>query len=106
VTEFLEVKTTAGSREEAETIGRAAVDARLAACAQIGGPISSVYWWDGKVEQATEWVCTLKAPAQTFERLEQLIKRTSSYDTPEVIATPIVLGSAEYLRWIEAEAPG
>ena len=106
MTEFLEVKTTAGSREEAETIGRAAVDARLAACAQIGGPISSVYWWDGKVEQATEWVCTLKAPAQTFERLEQLIKRTSSYDTPEVIATPIALGSAEYLGWLEAEAPG
>jgi periplasmic divalent cation tolerance protein len=106
VADFLEVKTTAGSKPEAEKLGRAAVEARVAACAQVSGPISSVYWWNGSLEQAEEWVCVFKVPAANFDELAGLVKREHSYDTPEIIATPVSGGSREYLAWVAEEASG
>lgn len=101
--EFIQVTTATGSAEEAERIARALVDERLAACVQVIGPIRSVYWWKGKVEDAQEWLCLAKTRKAVFPEIEAAIKRMHSYDLPEITAVDIVAGSAEYLKWAGEE---
>jgi periplasmic divalent cation tolerance protein len=103
---YLQVQTTTDSRAEAVELGRAAVEARLAACAQVLGPVASIYWWEGGVERAEEWLLLLKLPASRFGDLSGFLTRRHSYDEPEIVALPIVAGSQSYLRWIEEEARG
>nr|WP_221475868.1 divalent-cation tolerance protein CutA [Sphaerisporangium rubeum] len=79
------------------------VNARLAACVQTVGPIHSLYWWNGKPEDAEEWQLLIKTTMTHLSALEKHIKENHSYDIPEIIVTPIVGGSADYLRWISAE---
>jgi periplasmic divalent cation tolerance protein len=100
MTEYLQVQTTAGSAEEAERIGAALVERRLAACVQTIGPISSRYRWQGEVETAREWLCLAKTEASRYAELEAAIRELHSYEEPEIVATPIVAGSAGYLEWI------
>ena len=92
--------TAAGSEEEAERIGAALVERRLAACVQVIGPISSRYRWQGAVERSTEWMCVAKTSAARYPELEAAIRELHSYDEPEILATPIVAGSAGYLEWL------
>jgi periplasmic divalent cation tolerance protein len=101
--EYLQVVTSTASEEEARQIARGAVERRLAACAQVLGPISSTYWWQGAIETAGEWLCLLKTTVERFEALAAHIRAEHSYDTPEITATPINHGSADYLAWIAAE---
>jgi periplasmic divalent cation tolerance protein len=100
---FLMVQTTTDSRAEAVELARGAVEGRLAACAQVSGPVASTYWWEGAVERAEEWVLTLKLPASGYQPLADFLAATHSYDEPEIVATPIVAGSEPYLSWIEEE---
>lgn len=107
MTEYLQVTTVAGSREEADRIAHALVERRLAGCAQVVGPIHSVYRWGGQVEQAEEWLCLVKTGAQQYAAVEAAIRELHSYECPEIIVTPIVAGSAAYLMWLaEQLAPG
>jgi periplasmic divalent cation tolerance protein len=101
--EYLQVQTTTDSRTEAMELARAAVESRLAACAQVAGPVTSTYWWDEDVERAEEWLIMLKLPADTYEQLVALLTELHSYDEPEIVATPIVAGSETYLTWIRDE---
>jgi periplasmic divalent cation tolerance protein len=101
--QFLQVQTTTDSRAEAIELGHAAVAARLAACAQVTGPISSTYWWEDTIERAEEWLILLKLPADRFDELAEFLAERHSYDEPEIIATPIVAGTAAYLSWVEDE---
>ncbi len=103
VTGFLQVQTTTDSRAEAVELGRAAVAARLAACAQVAGPVASTYWWEGEMEQAEEWLVLMKLPADRYADLAALLTRLHSYDEPEIIALPITAGSPSYLGWITDE---
>ncbi len=98
--EYLQVQTTAGSEKEAERLAAALVERRLAACVQVIGPIVSRYRWQGEVEQAHEWLCLAKTEAERYAELEAAIRELHSYEEPEVIATPIVAGSARYLDWL------
>ena len=98
--EFIQVLTTAGSEEEAERIGAALVERRLAACVQVLGPIASTYRWQGEVETAREWICGAKTEASRYAELEAAIRELHSYEEPEIVATPIVAGSQGYLDWI------
>ncbi len=100
---FLQVQTTTDSRAEAVELARAAVEARLAACAQVSGPVASTYWWEGSVERAEEWLLTLKLPTRGYQALADFLARSHSYDEPEIVALPIVAGSEPYLSWIEEE---
>jgi periplasmic divalent cation tolerance protein len=100
---FLQVQTTTDSRAEAIELAQAAVEARLAACAQVAGPIASTFWWDDSLERSEEWLVMLKLPADRFEALADFIADRHSYDEPEIIATPIVAGAASYLDWLEHE---
>lgn len=99
----VQVLTAAGSRDEADTIAAALLDARLAACVQIVGPMSSRYRWQGAVESAEEWLCLVKTTADRAEEVTAEIARVHSYETPEITVTPIVGGLAAYLAWIDEE---
>jgi periplasmic divalent cation tolerance protein len=100
---FLQVQTATDSRAEAMELAQAAVEARLAACAQVAGPVASTYWWDNGQERSEEWLVMLKLPADRYEALEEFLADRHSYDEPEIIATPIVAGSSSYLDWLEEE---
>lgn len=100
---YLQVQTTTDSRAEAMALARAAVEARLAACAQVAGPIASTYWWEGSVERAEEWLVMLKLPAAGYQALAAFLAQRHSYDEPEIVATPIVAGSETFLSWIDEE---
>jgi periplasmic divalent cation tolerance protein len=101
--QFLQVQTTTDSRAEAVELSHAAVEARLAACAQVAGPIASTYWWEDGLEKAEEWLIMLKLPADRFDELAHFLAERHSYDDPGIIATPIVAGSESYLDWLAEE---
>ena len=109
--EYLQVQTTTDSRGEAMELARAAVEARLAACGQVAGPVASTYWWNDEIERSEEWFVFLKLPADRYDELFAFLAERHSYDEPEIVATPIVAGSASFLAWIRDEtrprpAPG
>jgi periplasmic divalent cation tolerance protein len=104
--DYLQVTTAAGSREEAERIAAALVERRLAACVQILGPMASVYRWQGRVEQAAEWLCLIKTTRPRYADVEQAIRELHSYECPEIIATLIETGSPTYLEWLGAQSTG
>ncbi|MGO8959617.1 MAG: divalent-cation tolerance protein CutA [Streptosporangiaceae bacterium] len=101
--QFLQVQTTTDSRAEAVELARAVVEARLAACAQVAGPIASTYWWEDGLERAEEWLLMLKLPADRYDDVVEFLTQRHSYDEPEITATAIVAGSPSYLDWIEEE---
>jgi periplasmic divalent cation tolerance protein len=101
--QYLQVQTTTDSRAEAMELSRAAVEARLAACAQVAGPVASMYWWDGALERTEEWLVLLKLPADRYDELAAFITEQHSYDEPEIVALPIVAGSTAYLSWLREE---
>ena len=100
---FVQVVTTVDSEGSAEVLARGIVDARLAACVQIVGPIRSLYWWEGSVDDTREWQLVIKTTSGRLTALEAHIKANHSYDTPEITGTEISWGSREYLDWISAE---
>ncbi|MER7500382.1 divalent-cation tolerance protein CutA [Nonomuraea pusilla] len=103
MTEFIEVRVTAPSREEAERICSAVVAERLASCAQITGLISSTYWWNDEIQQADEWMLLMKTTRVRFEDLAALVQELHSYEVPEIVAVPLVAGTGDYLEWIRRE---
>ncbi|MCG3112490.1 MAG: divalent-cation tolerance protein CutA [Candidatus Manganitrophus sp. SB1] len=94
------VLMTTSSKEEGEKIGRALVEMKLAACANIFSPISSIFSWEGKICQEQEALVILKSRRECFARLAEEVKRRHSYSVPEIIALPLVEGSSDYLNWI------
>jgi periplasmic divalent cation tolerance protein len=101
VAHWLQVSTTLPHEQAAELLAARVVEERLAACAQVLGPVSSTYFWKGKVERAREWYCHLKTTSARLMALQQRIRELHPYETPEVIAVPIVDGDPSYLKWIE-----
>jgi len=98
---YIQISTTTETKEQAQTIAQHLVDTKLAACVQITGPITSIYRWKGKVENAQEWLCLIKTQDDLYDKVEAAIKKLHPYETPEIIAVPIVKGSIEYLDWID-----
>ena len=103
VEEYVQVVTTTESREKAEKIAKALVEARLVACAQFFGPIVSTYWWKDQIEMEEEWLCIMKTTQGIFNEVEEAIKAIHSYETPEIVALPIVKGSDDSLQWLQKE---
>ena len=100
---YIQVMTTTETKEQAQTIAQHLVERKLAACVQITGPITSIYRWKGKVENAQEWLCLIKTQDDLYNKVEAAIKSLHPYETPEIIAVPIIKGSKEYLSWLEDE---
>lgn len=103
---YIQVQATAGSEEEAERLSEALLERRLAACVQVIGPISSRYRWQGRVEHEREWQCLVKTEAARYREVEAAIRELHSYEEPEIIATPVLEGSAGYLEWISDSLRG
>lgn len=91
---------TAASGEEATRLADMLVGAHLAACVQILPEIESVYRWQGKIERSSEVLLLAKTTRGKFDDLEREVRALHSYDTPEIVAVPIVAGSAPYLDWL------
>lgn len=103
MTEHVRVEITAGSRTEAASLAESVVAARLAACAQVGGPISSVYRWGGAIETDEEWLLVCKTAADRLDALVAHVRDRHSYDVPEIVAVPVTGGDPGYLAWVTAE---
>lgn len=91
---------TASNGEEAARLADMLVGAHLAACVQILPEMESVYRWQGKIERAPEILLLAKTTKSKFDELEREVRALHSYDTPEIIAVPVVKGSAPYLEWL------
>lgn len=98
-----QVTTTVAARAAADALARSAVSARVAACGQVVGPVSSTYWWQGDIATADEWYVVFKTTAERYPALERHIRDQHDYDVPEIVATPVVGGHPRYLSWISAE---
>ncbi|MGQ0551976.1 MAG: divalent-cation tolerance protein CutA [Planctomycetota bacterium] len=103
MTEFLSVYVTTSDRPEAERIARSVIEERLAACANLLGPIDSIYHWEGRIEHSPEQALLLKTRAELFTALSQRIRQLHSYEQPCIVAWPIVAGDAGYLAWLAAQ---
>src|SRR5215470_5083410 len=100
MTNCIVILVTAGSESEAETIAKALIEERLAACVNILNPIRSIYRWEGKVVDDREWLLIIKTQTERFAAVEEKVKALHSYQVPEVIALPILQGSTPYLHWL------
>ena len=100
---YIQISTTTETKKQAQKIAQYLVEQKLAACVQITGPIESTYRWKNKVETANEYLCLIKTRTTLFKKVEAAIKRLHPYETPEIIAVPIIKGSKEYLSWLDDE---
>lgn len=97
---MLIVLTTVSSSEEAESLAQKIVEIKLAACVQLLPPIKSVYFWEGKVQQDSEFLLFIKTLPEKYDDLEKFISENHSYDVPEIVALPAEKVSESYLSWI------
>ncbi len=103
MTEYIQVVTTVEQKSDAENIANTLLGKRLAACAQILGPVTSMYWWQGRIEQAGEYQCLLKSRQDLFDELRKAVLEVHPYEVPEILAFPVLDGSESYLRWLDEE---
>jgi periplasmic divalent cation tolerance protein len=93
---------TASNREEAVKIVRILLEERLIACGNILDPVSSFFWWQGKIEEGKEVLVIMKSHENIFKKLSKRVTELHSYDVPEILTLPIVDGSPSYLDWMKA----
>lgn len=98
--DVLVVMTTMPSEDEARTMSRVVLEARVAACVNQMAPCRSEYWWDGKLEQAQEWPLLIKTTRACYPELVRVILAHHPYSVPEVVALSVVDGHPPYLQWV------
>jgi periplasmic divalent cation tolerance protein len=97
------VFTNVPDRGVATALARALLDDRLAACVSIGEPVESIYHWHGRIETGREIPVAVKTRPALYSNVEGVIRKIHPYDTPEIIAIPVVDADASYLDWLTAE---
>jgi len=100
-TDSIIVLITAGGEEEAHKIGELLTNEKKAACVNIVAGVDSLFWWEGKIDSARESLLLVKTKASLFPEIVELVKRTHSYEVPEIIALPVIAGSEDYLKWLD-----
>ena len=95
------VLITTSNEEEAHKIAELLVNRRKAACVNIVPRVDSLFWWKDKLDSARESLLLVKTKASLFPEIVELVKRTHSYEVPEIIALPIIAGSEDYLQWLD-----
>jgi periplasmic divalent cation tolerance protein len=103
MTDKIVVLNACASVDEAERLARSLVDQRLAACVTVIAQVRSFYRWKGAVADAAEWLLVIKTSRPLFARLRAALESTHSYEMPEILALPVIEGSANYLSWIDGE---
>ncbi len=99
---YLIVFVTASNREEAVKIVRVLLEERLIACGNIVDSVSSLFWWEGEIEEEKEVLVIMKSREKLFKKLSKRVTELHSYDVPEILALPIVDGSSSYLEWLKS----
>lgn len=97
---YVIVLITTANKKEAANIAQSLLNQRLIACANIVGPVSSLFWWKEKISQEEEYLVLMKTSADVFENLAATIRQLHSYEVPEIIAVPITNGEQSYLEWL------
>lgn len=100
MTDCIQVMTTVAEREQAEMLAGMLLDERLAACVQVVGPLESYFYWQGKNEKSTEYLCLIKSRRHLYGEIEAAIRKAHPYEVPEILAVPVVAGGAAYLDWL------
>ncbi len=95
------ILVTAKDKKEAHKIANKLVAGKLIACANIINGIESVFWWDGKIDNAKEVLLVLKSRKSLVSKIIKTVKLVHSYSVPEIIALPIIAGNKDYLKWID-----
>jgi periplasmic divalent cation tolerance protein len=101
-THYIVILVTAKDKKEAEKIAWGLLEAKLIACANIIGGVQSLFWWQGKIDSSKEVVLVLKTKKILFKKVSAKVRSLHSYQTPEIIALPLVAGSEDYLDWIDS----
>jgi len=97
---YIVVLMTTAHKEEAVKIVRCLLNEKLIACANIVGPVSSLFWWEGKIDEASEFLVFMKSRENLFDKLAGRVKELHSYQVPEIIALPVEKGLPSYLDWL------
>jgi len=100
------VWVTAADAAEARRIGRALVEERLAACANLLPGHTAIYRWEGEIREDPESALVLKTTVSRFEALRARIRALHSYDLPAILALPATDGDADFLAWVRQQAGG
>ena len=100
-TNYVIILVTTSSKQEAERIAQHLLEDRLIACANIVGPVTSIYQWSEKIEKAEEFLMILKSGKHLFERVTDVVKTMHSYEVPEILSIPVEEGSKTYLDWLQ-----
>ena len=95
------VLVTAKDMEEAQKIAKGLLQAKLIACANIVPQVQSLFWWQGKIDQANEVLLILKTQTKKIDEIITKVKSLHSYDVPEIIALPIAAEHKDYIKWID-----
>jgi periplasmic divalent cation tolerance protein len=98
---YIIVFMTAKDYEEAQKISQFLLEKKLIACANIIKEISSFFWWEGKIDQASEAVIIAKSQRSLFPGIIEAVKKVHSYQVPEILAMPVLAGNPDYLSWIK-----
>lgn len=108
MTDIVLILTTMPADERAEALAEALVNERLAACVNIGAPMTSIYRWQGKVEREREQQLVIKTSVEQMERVQARVRELHPYELPELVVLPVTGGSDDYRRWVRTEtsAPG
>jgi len=92
---------TASTKEETTKIVKCLLEEKLIACANIVGPIDSLFWWKGKIDEASEFLVLMKSHGKLFNKISKRVKEMHTYEVPELIALSIGKGLPTYLNWID-----
>ena len=98
---YMLILVTAKNKKEAQKIASELLSEKLIACANMIEGVQSMFWWEGKIDSAKETLLVLKTKQSSFKKVEAKVRLLHSYKVPEIIALPILAGSADYLKWIE-----
>lgn len=92
---------TASGKGEARRIAQALIEQRLAACVSSAGAVSSLFWWNNKIDQGREVLLIVKSTKAKLSRITKLVRSIHSYAVPEIIAVPVIGGNRAYLDWVD-----
>jgi periplasmic divalent cation tolerance protein len=102
-TGYIVILVTVSSDAEAHKIADLLLTKRKAACVNIVPKVDSSFWWQGKLESASESLLIVKTKASLLKEVTELVKTAHSYEVPEIVALPIIGGNEDYLKWIDDE---
>jgi periplasmic divalent cation tolerance protein len=101
--EYIVIFITTPAGEEAGLISKVLLEQKKAACINIVSGVSSLFWWQGKIESAAESLLVVKTKKSLLEEIVQIVKKIHANDVPEIIALPITGGNRDYLEWVGKE---